>query len=72
MLKRFNGPGPRTAFRALASGLGTAIAGTVKYFFPETPDFLFIAWGGVFMLSIGLLEAVADQDSGQTPTPPEG
>lgn len=64
MLKRFNGPGPRAAFRALAAGVGTAISGTVKYFYPDTPDFLLVAWGGVFMLAIGLLEAVADADSG--------
>lgn len=50
----------RTSLRVFAAAVNTAASLTVAYAFPDVPNEILIAWGGVFMAGVGFGEAIFD------------
>ncbi len=54
---------PRAAVRVLAAAINTAATLTANFAFPSIPNEILIAWGGVFMAVVGLIEVFYDRTS---------
>lgn len=51
----------RGQLRVFAAALNVAATMTAAYLLPEVPEQLWIAWGGVVMAGVGILEVFIDR-----------